>query len=198
MPDIITYDTLYEILTTEKSRKELQKLDKDFFQRITNYLEEKNKIFESQKNTAIFTTEAQKTEKQINNIKKIIQQLHEKRERKIIETAIFASRSKVLSPELTSNMLPKEKTFYNSLLEIINKNKEEALTNLLNQEKTKTLKSEKKENSTTLIRFIEAVPKFLGTNGFIYGPFKKEDISNLPSNISTILIKKNRAEKIQI
>ncbi len=198
MPDIvITYDILYEVLSKEKSRKELQKLDQDFFQSVIKYLEEKELILKSQKNTEVFTTETKKTEKQIQNIKKIIQQLYEKRERKIIETAIFSSRSKKPSPELIINMLPEEKEFYNSLLEIINKNKKEFLLNLLNNKKAKILKSEKNENSTILLRFLEPVPRFLGTDGFTYGPFEKEDIANLQSNIANLIIKKNKAEKIE-
>ena len=201
MPDIIiTFDTLYELLRREKTRKELQKLDLDFFQRVREYLKEKKLILESQKSSDIFITERQKTEKQLQNIDSILEQLYEKRERKIIETAIIASRSKKISQELTINMLPEEKTFYNELLENINKNKDIIFYNLLNdtREKTKTLKSEKEQDSNILIRFLEPVPKFVGTNGFIHGPFEKEDIANLPAKTVSILINKKRAEKIQI
>jgi len=197
MPDvIITYETLYELLRREKSRKELQKLDPDFFQRVTSYLKEKNLILKSQKDTEIFTSEKQKTEKQIQNIKKIIQQLYEKRQSKIIEITIFASRSKKPSPTLTINMLPEEKELHNNILEILNKNKNEILINLLNGKnpKAKTLKS---ENLNILVRLLGAVPKFIGTDELTYGPFEKEDIANLPSKIANIIIKKNRAEKIE-
>jgi len=197
MPDvIITFETLYELLTREKSRKELQKIDPDFFQSVTSYLEEKNLILKSQKDTEIFTSEKQKTEKQIQNIKKIIQQLYEKRQSKIIETTIFASRSKKILQGITINMLPEEKELYNNILEILNKNKNEVLINLLNGKnpKAKTLKS---ENINILIRFLEAVPKFVGIDEITYGPFEKEDIANLPSKIANIIIKKNRAEKIE-
>ena len=60
---IITYETLYELLRREKSRKELQKLDPNFYQRVTNYLEEKNIILKSQKDTEIIKTEKQKDKK---------------------------------------------------------------------------------------------------------------------------------------
>ena len=43
-----------------------------------------------------------------------------------------------------------------------------------------------------------SVPKFVGTNNFIYGPFEKEDISLLPINISKILIDKKRARELEI
>ena len=70
--DIITYETLYEILRREKYNQELQTLDKEFFKNTTTYLNEKESILESQKQkSSIFSaTEINKTKKQIENIKK--------------------------------------------------------------------------------------------------------------------------------
>ena len=45
---IITYDTLYEILRREKTRQELQDLNKTFFKDVTKYIEEKSSILNSQ------------------------------------------------------------------------------------------------------------------------------------------------------
>ena len=36
--NIITYETLYDILRKEKYNQELQKLDNDFFERVLKYL----------------------------------------------------------------------------------------------------------------------------------------------------------------
>ena len=73
MTEIITYEALFELLQKEKARKELQKLDEDFYQKFLKYLEEKILILNSQKSKdSIFSTETKKTEKQIENIKKIV------------------------------------------------------------------------------------------------------------------------------
>jgi len=48
------------------------------------------------------------------------------------------------------------------------------------------------------VRFIKPVPKFLGSEMETYGPFEENDIASLPSKIANILVKKNRAEEMQI
>ena len=48
------------------------------------------------------------------------------------------------------------------------------------------------------IRFIKPVPKFLGTELEIYGPFEENDIASLPSRIAKVLIKKERAEEMNL
>ena len=49
MSSIITHEALYEILTKEKTRQDLQKIDPDFFSQLSSYLEEKELILKSQK-----------------------------------------------------------------------------------------------------------------------------------------------------
>ena len=41
------------------------------------------------------------------------------------------------------------------------------------------------------------MPKFVGRDLEVYGPFEEEDIANLPGEIADILILKNRAEEIK-
>ena len=48
------------------------------------------------------------------------------------------------------------------------------------------------------VRFIKSVPKFLGPELEIYGPFEENDIASLPSKIAKILVKKDRAEEMQL
>ena len=48
------------------------------------------------------------------------------------------------------------------------------------------------------VRFTKSVPKFLGSELEIYGPYEENDIASLPSKIANILIKKERAEEMQM
>ena len=84
---LITYETLYEYLRKEKVYPELQQLDTDFFKKVTKYLEEKNNILEShsKKDSMFSKVEIEKTSRQISNIKKILKEIYEKRENKIIQ-----------------------------------------------------------------------------------------------------------------
>ncbi len=52
------------------------------------------------------------------------------------------------------------------------------------------------ENPTKLVRFLHAVPRFVGRELEVYGPFDHEDIANLPREIAEVLIAKGRAEEM--
>ena len=197
MTNLITYETLFEILQKEKVRKELQRLDESFNSNFIRYLDEKTSILNSQKSkNSIFSNEIQKTEKQVENIKRIIKDLYERRERKIVEAALFSARNPKKVQQLESTMLSEEKDLFEKLIFDLSNSREQILKKLLDHKKLETNNTKEEENS--LIKFISAVPKFIGSDNNTYGPFEKEDISSLPSKISNILISKKRAEKIEI
>ena len=52
-------------------------------------------------------------------------------------------------------------------------------------------------SENTVVRFLLAVPKFVGTELEDYGPYEEEEIANLPNNIAKVLIERGRAEKIE-
>lgn len=198
--DIITYETLYEILRKEKYEADLTKLNEDFFKSVVAYLEEKNAILISQKQKeSIFASkEIEKTERQIQNIKRILRELYERRENKIIQIAVIASRS---NQDLEIPGLKEEKCLLNDLASILKTYREGILDSLLNVKipligKPKELKNEEKEPETKLIRFIQPVPRFVGDDMNIYGPFEEEDMANLPSKVAEVIIKNKRAEII--
>ncbi len=201
---IITYETLYEILRREKFRKELQPLDKTFFKNVTQYINEKTSILNSQESkSSIFSSlETQKTRRQLENIQRILKELYERRESKIIQIALFASRTQ--QAKETAAMLEEEKSLYNNILSTLNTHRTSILLNILSAKEpkieqlsqSKPLKSEKEENTTKLIRLTHEVPKFVGSDMNNYGPFEKEDMANLPMEIANLLIKNKRAESI--
>ena len=53
------------------------------------------------------------------------------------------------------------------------------------------------KKSMKLVRFINAVPKFVGPELEEYGPFQEEDIAKLPVEIAEVLISKGRVEEIE-
>jgi hypothetical protein len=52
------------------------------------------------------------------------------------------------------------------------------------------------KNDTKLVRFLHAVPRFVGKELETYGPFEEEDMATLPAEIADLLISKERAEEI--
>ncbi len=197
MPDgLITYETIYEILRKEKYETELQKLPPHFFMDIVNYLKEKKSIFDSQKSqNSLFSNEAVKTEKQIQNVKKIIRELYERREHKLLQLALFTSRTTISTD--TINLLREEDGFYASLVSLLRAYREGILDNILSLKHPQVLQSKdikkEPEQNTVLVRFLQAVPRFMGEDLNIYGPFNAEDMANLPPRVANLLVAKKRA-----
>ncbi len=200
----IVFETLYEILRREKYKNELQQLESTFYTDVVKYLAEKTSLVESQqsKSSIFASVEIQKTQKTIENVKKILKELYERRESKIIQLARVAS----MMGETTEfpEILPEEKGLFREVRDMLTKYRSGIVNNLMlikppqieEIEKPKELKSDKKIG-TKLIRFLSPTPKFIGDDLNIYGPYDEEDLAALPIKVANVLIKKNRAELIK-
>ena len=199
-PDVITYERLYDILRAEKFNQDLQKLPENFVQSVRSYLDEKTRLLarQKEKSSSIFHSEIASTERQLENVKKIVKELYDRREAKILQSALFSARS---SSKVVHNVLDYEKEFYNAMVDLIGGYREGVLSNLLeNKEiedpKPKSIKKDEKSSSHRILRFIEAVPRFVAENLKVYGPFEAEDLAFVPVQASEILVKKKKAEVI--
>ena len=180
---VITHETLFEIVKREKDRTELQKLDASFFSNVVDYIKEKRKIVSG--NDSLFSfDDKRKTEKQIEAIRRLLKDLYDKREKKIINMALDKSRTKSDVID-TSALLKEERVLFGHLVSLFDKSRAGILYNLLNEsipvvesynEKGNEIKkagnAEEKEivnnqakneaeKNTKLVRFVHAVPKFL-------------------------------------
>jgi len=197
---IITYDSIYETLRKEKYEPEIQKLTETFYSDAINYMKEKQALVETQKSQqSIFSNETVKTERQIHNIKKLLKELYERRENKIIQLALFSSRTGT-KLDLT-NLLSEEQEFFTTTYDIFTTYKQDILHNLLALKhpkisKPKDIKTIDQEK-IKLVRFLNPVPKFMGEDLNIYGPFDSDDIASLPTKTASLLIKSNRAQEIK-
>ena len=93
MSSVITHEAIYEILVKEKARQDLQKIDPEFFNQLSKYLEEKELILKSQKEKDSFPEEIKKTEKQLKTITQLSNEITERRKRKILDLALLNSRT---------------------------------------------------------------------------------------------------------
>ena len=204
---VITHETLFEILKREKDRTELQKLDASFFEDVVNYIRDKRSILGNE--SPFSADEKRNTERQIENIRRILKDLYDKREKKVIGMALDKSRTKSNVMD-TSALLNEEKMLFESLVALFDKFRQEILYSLLNEsvpaieerkaENEKMERAEEKSEArkdTKLVRFVHAVPKFVGKELEEYGPFEEDDIANLPNEIADVLMLKGRAEEIR-
>ncbi|MBD3202882.1 hypothetical protein GF327_01195 [Candidatus Woesearchaeota archaeon] len=202
----LTYELLFKIVRNERKNPDLQNIDKDIYEKIIDYVKNKDDIYHSSKDS-VTQKEQEKIQTQIKNIKKLIKQLFNLREKKIIILAINTART---SSEIKiKDILPEEKKLYDILVEVLSEFRKSVLDHLLKGtypeyvEKKKTRrkkgkqKSEQENKSNKIkVRFLDNIPKFVGPELEIYGPFEPNQIFFLPTQIAKILVDKKRAEKI--
>ena len=202
----ITYETLFEILKRERDTADPQKLEPNFFSDFVGYLNEKKDML-GKEGTLFSYDEKKKVEKQIENAKRIIKEIYERREKKILNIALLKSRTKSNVID-TSSLLENEKRFLDEVVKVLDVFRKDVINNIIDgkhaleitmqKEETDKKDTELKEGkSTKLVRFLYSVPKFVGKELEEYGPFAEEDIANLPAEIADVLIGKERAEEIK-
>ena len=224
MGDIkITLETLYDILRNEKKREDLQRLEASFFEDVVNYLREKKTLLEMKKeSTDIFAAgEKEKLEYELRSIKRILKEIYEKREKKIIDIALNRSRtgSDIID---TSSMLREEKEFYEKILFSLDTFRKGILLNLfqgqmpitepspfIKFEATPALIPDEGTEPTPLpssvvapklgmvnIKFIRPVPSFIWKDMKTYGPFDAGETTEIFLEVAELLVRKGRAEKV--
>ena len=236
----ITYETLFELLRIEKMKEELQTLEASFLFDVQSYIEEKNSFLYELQHTAD-SVQVEKASIQLQNIKRILKDLLDRRERKIVNLALMKARAtqllideraflthekklfKILCEEIAAHhavMLqqlipdsnqpklvhaPDDHNSANSMSKLsmlkpsMSKQDDSIELQPLDEEtETEMLEEPQHEQFQTsgliAVRFLHAVPKFIGTDMQVYGPFEEEDVAKLPIELAKILIKKERAE----
>jgi DNA replication initiation complex subunit (GINS family) len=274
MADInITYETLYEILRNEKNREDIQELSPTYYEDVITYLKKNKEMLDEAIRGDYSEDEKEELSRQVKNIRMMIKEIYERREKKIINLALNKSRTRSDSME-ADTILVQEKEIYTRFVEIMDCFRSNILSRTLKclvpisndktcsvdfsdeeenqgiivpkenhskkdnnppeiknstipnpkaglskEEKTDVTESaasrqadqhykdpakdeqdieswqNKKEGSKKL-RFKEIVPKFLGKELEVYGPFEEDDIATLPEEFANILIRKGKAEEI--
>jgi DNA replication initiation complex subunit (GINS family) len=206
-----TYETLFDLLRNEKNREELQILDEHYFTDLVHYIKEKEALLRDSKEGEIFASaEKEKTLKQLENVKKLVRDLYERREKKILNMALINSKTGGLLDK--SAFLEEEKLLFEALTRLLEDYREGLLFSILagnipkirekqaarepQVPKIKQPISETGSKDILLVRFLHPVPKFLGKDLEVYGPFEEEDMANLPNRIAEVLVSKGRAELI--
>ncbi len=198
----ITYDVLFDMLKREKQRSELQKCDASFYDDLAAYVQKKA------------DAPAQMALRQQDNVLKIIAEIYERREKKIVLMALDKSRTKSNLVD-TSGLLPPEKALFDSLIAFFDNYRTDILDSIcaglpptsvsfssaLPASHEASLRgtagfSLPKSSKTKAVRFICPVPKFVGRDLQEIGPFAEHDIATLPPEIADILIAKGKAAEI--
>jgi hypothetical protein len=111
---VVSYDTLFELLRIERSRTEIQNLPKNFLDEVVGLL---NQITNEKKQTADDDVK-RKAEIHLKSTLKILKELYERRERKIVNMALDKSKTRSAIIDF-SRFLDHEKDNFNQILEIL-------------------------------------------------------------------------------
>ncbi len=197
--DEINYRTLRKIQDMEKNSPVLTELKSDFYNALSEYIENLKNRFESE------TSSHKKAllKEEIQNIKKISFNIYEQREKKIL----LATASKVRggNPDL-KNLINIEKDLFDSILNLMLKSREKILEIETNEKKSndKTTVEPKKENKIEekqgnynhIVLVTQDIPEFIGTDEKKYN-LRNNDVLSLPNDMSDMLLKRGVVKKIK-
>lgn len=219
----ITLETLYDILRNERKREDLQKLPEGFFLDVVGYLKEKQHLLDhTQKQDQLFAVgEQQKLEYELRSIQRILKQIYELREKKILDISL--NKSKTGSDIIdTSAMVMEEKEFYEEVLRVLDTYRRGILYTLLRCElpdvkqqripvhlgpfssPSSPLSSSLSsaavfpslpELSLIKVKVVHAVPRFVWKDMKEYGPFEAGEFTDIFPEVADLLVRKGRAVK---
>ncbi len=203
---VFTYETLYELLRREKNKEELQEIEEKFYEEALNYLKEKQDLYDDtlKKDDLFSVGERESLHTQINNIRKLLKDFYDKRERKIIDMAINAVKINKNVIDTTA-LLNTEKELYEKIISMLENFRKDVLLKVLmlrqptiEERKTETKEEipEEKKDKIKMVKFKESVEQFVGKNLELYGPFSAEDEAKLPSEIAQILLNQGKVEEV--
>jgi len=183
---MITYSEIYELLRKDKYSEQLQKLPKEFFKEISDYLAEKEKI--SSKD-GIFSDTIKKTKKELENAMTMVKDLMAKRQEKIVRLAMVAAKTGISKRDV-ENMMDYERELFDSVARSI-EDFDKSIKGMISGE------GKEKDLKNRLVRFKQDISEFAGVDGSVLGPFKEGEIANIPKEIAEILLKSEQVEVIE-
>lgn len=203
---------LTELLRKEKRSPYLQEVGEDFYSQLGTYVSE-------------FYKKYPEHTKERRNLEKIIVDLYNARERKVVLSALSFARFGE-EPDI-DNLVPEEERTLEQIMEILRTQRDKLLKftspmaaskgseklvdegkieepekaepelKAVEEPQTSKKESEKKVVPKNTIRILEDMPQIVGVDGKTYGSFKAEDVVTLPEANAKIFIKRGTAELIQ-
>lgn len=183
----VSYEFLFEVMRSEKNNHEIQKLPTNFYELVVEYIREKQNLLK--KDDDLFSmNEKKQVLMLLENLDKILTEIYNRREKKIIELALLKSKARSSIVNI-NNMLKYEQLFYDRLLITLDNYRNNILQSTLSardididliKEQTK----HKNQKSIVTVRFLEDIDRFVDEELREYGPYEKETIATLPIQVA--------------
>lgn len=171
----LDYDQIRKIHRLEKNTSKLVEVEPDFYNQLNSFIrKEKKSYLSSLKDFS--STKA----RDFANLKKMVEEIFNIREKKILGMSLVASRTKEYpKPE----MAIQENKIYREMLVLLEQHNR-ILEEIFSSEKKKR---KVKDLNNIKVKILSEVPSFVGTDMKEYGPFKKSEVVVLPYKIARLL-----------
>lgn len=202
-----TYEHLFDVVRRERSREEIQELEEGFYAQANSYIAQQKAHLQS---LDALSTEADQLRIQLQNAQRLLKELYDRREKKIMLLALNKARtnSNIID---TQNLLESEKTVFERMVDLLRKYRGAILhaspqapppspapvTTPASTPKPPTQSpsaAPEPAEEGTKVKILSNVPKFMGAEKQTFGPFEKDQEVSLPDRIAQILVRKGRAE----
>ncbi|MBI2542571.1 MAG: DNA replication complex GINS family protein [Candidatus Aenigmarchaeota archaeon] len=173
MPEeTITFELIRKVHLEEQKSPTLTRIPTNFFHATSNYINQKKQL----------DIDDRKASLELRSVERLIEDIFNRRERKILNAAIISARTG-LPPE---NLSEEERPFYNSIVAMVKNRRHELLSVMM---------PDKRKESMAI--FKEDTPEFVGSDEQTYGPFKIGDTSKLPEDDMRILLERGVVEELK-
>ena len=180
------YDVLYNAWLKEKENPELQRLPKDFYEKLAEYI---GRIRREGRMLDKKSVKARLTAQELLKVKRLMRELFTLRSKKLLE---YATSAKSLDKELLT--LEEERTLLElrPTFEKFQAFLKDALRGKISEVEEKIVPAKR-----ALLRFTQDVPAIVGADLKVYGPFSVEDVATLPVENARVLLKHGVAMEIE-
>lgn len=205
-------EALRDLQRREKMSPYLQELDKDFYRDLRKHL---GRVLRDIKSERGDTSKLALRLVEYENLKNIVNDLYETRERKIVSSALYYVKS---GDELdTKNLTREEEEVLRGIVGLLRERRRKVLEKvlgggeILGEERGETqVGSERygrkeeeggdegERGEYLTVRILKDLPSLVGVDGRVYGAFKKEDVVTLPRANAETLVNRGAAEKIDL
>ncbi len=180
------YDELYDAWKKEKENAEIQRLPKNFYAKIADYI---RKIREKGRMLDEKTTKAKLLKHEFKNVKNMTKELFRLRYDKALKKSLARET-------LPKEILTKEEEKFHGEILPLAEAYQSFLKNILQGRLSQREKEEKPKK--ILLRFVQKIPEIVGSDMKTYGPFEPEDIATLPPENARLLTKQGVAIEVEV
>jgi len=189
----INYEELRRIQRLEKNTSKLVEVESDFFNSLNEFMKnEKQEYLDSLKDTNNVKA------KNYLNLKKLVEEIYELREKKILMNALLASRDNEL--ENQENMALEEKQLCEKLIRVLSEQRcilneifSENKVSFVENKVIKSCDGIANDLNKLSVKMLKEVPSFVGPDSAEYGPFQESQLVELPYKIAKLFVERKFA-----